>query len=343
MYLVPYILRAGGGQLRGVQTGTAQISAGNVSTTAAITAVTLNKAFIIFQYYTSLDWDDARESMVRGRINSTTQLTFNRSTNNGDVYIRWWVIEFTASSGATVQRGSVTMTGIPTDVTISAVNLSNAFPLISYESPGSTLNSDHFVSGYLSSTTNLRIQANSDINQIMDWEVIENPQWTVAAYSDTLTGTIKDTAITAVTLARALLISMGYMSSSFTVWGDDLFRCGFTSTTNIRAVRNATSGNINLRYHVITSSRFQAQHFQYSITAGNLNATQAISAVDLTKAFIKQSGINICHGLNSSTSNRAARLCARHQFNSTVQVQADRGNSSDSSAFEITILDLTNV
>lgn len=343
MYNMPFRIPAAAAQLRGIQTGSATITNGNSSGTAAIAAITLNKGLLIYQYDSQQDWDDADECLVSGQISSTTQLTFARSGTAGQINVRWWVIEFKATSGITVQRGSRTFTGATENVTISSVNLLQAFPVISYRSPGSGLDQNHWISADLTSSTNLQLQAYSSVSQIAEWQVIENPSWTVAKYTDTLTGATKDTTISAVTLANAWLISTGRFSSTCSNVQDRHFRCGFTSATNIRATRGTLTANCPIVYFVITSPSISAQHMQYSISGGSTSNTQAIAAITVANSFLKQTGINVCHAVLSTTNNTGGRCCIRHTINSTTQIQANRQVGTDQANFNVEVLDFTNV
>ena len=74
-----------------VQSGTSTIASGTASTTATITAVVLAKTYLVFSLHTH---GVILDIAVRGRITSTTQLTFDTGVNtSGDVDISWFVVE----------------------------------------------------------------------------------------------------------------------------------------------------------------------------------------------------------------------------------------------------------
>ena len=77
--------------LKSVQRGTVNLATA-LSVDVTITAVNMDKAYLSFSYYT--DTDDAKANLVRGRIVSSTTVTFDHGNNVGTLYIAWQVIEW---------------------------------------------------------------------------------------------------------------------------------------------------------------------------------------------------------------------------------------------------------
>src|SRR5690349_6429726 len=89
--------------LQQVQSGTTT-SSGNGTVTVTIAAADMTKSFLIFQ--TRSDSGVPGGSTVRGRLQTSTTLEFQRVTSDTSVItIQWYVATF--GSGVTVQRGEV--------------------------------------------------------------------------------------------------------------------------------------------------------------------------------------------------------------------------------------------
>ncbi len=75
-----------------IQSGTTVV--GDI-TNVTITAVDLNKAFVVLSAY--IDYGssitDARMFLVSGRLTSSTNLRLQRKTNLGTLYVSWFVVE----------------------------------------------------------------------------------------------------------------------------------------------------------------------------------------------------------------------------------------------------------
>lgn len=331
-------------QYKNLQTGEITISAGNTSATEVfMTPLTLDKSLLFFNYSHSYTLFNANSSNVRGRLSSTTQLKFSRAATLGNVYIRWFILEFKASSGIVVQRGTKLLTGTTTDVTISSSTLTNSFPVISWQSYGGLYSSPHIVSAELTSATNLRLTTYATDTHYVDWQVIYNPLWTVAKYTGALTGTTLNTTITAINLSEAMLISSAAASNSTTISGTKIPYAYFSSATNILATRTDSSLNLDMIYHVITSSRFRNLHYQYNISAGNTTATQTTSSFTVANAILIMTGMSVCDALTSSSTSNADDLKIKHKINSATQIQADKIGSAFGANFAVSVIDFSGV
>ncbi len=139
----------------------------DTSKTATITSVDTDKAFLNFSHRANFtDYSDIGQHMLRGRITSATELTFDRDHHGGLAIddIRWEVIEFTDS--VTVQTVSEAFANGDgqEDATITAVSgLNAAIALAScIQKGGSTSFSTNDIPGHawftaeLTTTTNLQ-------------------------------------------------------------------------------------------------------------------------------------------------------------------------------------------
>jgi len=267
-------------EIESVQTGTATILTATNSITDTITAVTKAKSFMMFSYEGTQATDDSNLVCVHGVITNGTTLTFNTQGNiTGTITIRWFVVEFSATSSGNVQHGTLNYATDPDDITISAVVLANSFPIISHSNDSLNLNERNYFSLEFTSTTNLRVaNANSADNQQIAWQVVENPNWDVTRYTDTMAigDSLEDTAITAVVLAETFLIGSSNISTA-NVDGNSMIRSYFTSTTNIRSDCQAGAGTDelwNCEYWVVEGAGvFDVQHVQDSTPGATEDVT----------------------------------------------------------------------
>jgi len=108
-----------------VEAGSTAFLSGDASKTQSITAVDLDKAWLVMSYRcdSGTSGTDLGRRMVRGRFTSTTELTFDRDVTGATVDVEWSVIEFTDDT--TVQSGTQAFTTSETlkNATITAVEL----------------------------------------------------------------------------------------------------------------------------------------------------------------------------------------------------------------------------
>ena len=110
-----------------VQSGLVSFGSTDASITAALsTAVDTTRSFLAFNYRSPGDDPDMGEKMVRGRITSPTQVTFDRDNTGQIIDVSWFVIEF--SDGTTVQSGSTNFltTDSQRNESITAVDLNRS-------------------------------------------------------------------------------------------------------------------------------------------------------------------------------------------------------------------------
>lgn len=139
--------------------------------TVAISAVELPKTFLVFSATSSGAQEAPRDSFVRGRFNSTTQLGFNRnndiSTPNSTVNIRYYTVADPTGAFFSVQTAEASMgPGVTTvDTTISSIDMAKSMVISSADGASSTLGLNSEGYSYLQSATNVRsIRTNSTTN-----------------------------------------------------------------------------------------------------------------------------------------------------------------------------------
>lgn len=310
-HVMPWIQRISGvdPEIESVQSGTAILANGTASITDAITAVTKNKSFLIMSYEGNLLLDNSDETCVHGVITNGTTLTFVTQANvTADINISWFVVEFSATSGGSVQHGTLNYSSDPDDITISAVVLANTFPIISHSNNSANLNERNFFSLEFTSTTNLRVEgANSADNQQIAWQVVENPNWDVTRYTDIMAigDNIEDLTITAVVLAETFLIGSSFIDSG-NADGSAHIRSFFNSTTVIRSDCQRSGGTDetwNLQYWVVEGGgEFAAQHIQDS-TPGTTEDVTLGSNIDPNATIVFPVG-----GMHNNTQGVTANV-----------------------------------
>jgi hypothetical protein len=172
--------------LNSVQTGSFSMSTTTQTVTLA-TPIDPTRSFLTFGV--SENATDPAFGHVTGQITNATTLTFERTSNGGTVTVKWYVASF--RTGVTVQRGQADIsdstkpgndgTGLNWNVTLgTAVDLTKAFPLVSYRVDGTSFNCNDFVRAELTSTTNLRLSTDSSAagcgtaaGSILEWQVVE--------------------------------------------------------------------------------------------------------------------------------------------------------------------------
>lgn len=89
-----------GTQVKSIQRGTSTMTTGSTNVTATISSVNLSKSILLMTNDVAVDINNTNglnSAMVRGRLNSSTQLSFDRTSNaaaTGTLSIDWQVIEF---------------------------------------------------------------------------------------------------------------------------------------------------------------------------------------------------------------------------------------------------------
>jgi len=170
-------------------------------------------AFILFSYNSSDSDDQLGNHLVRSFFTgSPNEINFSRDGSTGDVVIEAYVYKLD-NSQISVTQGTATMANNETidDITISAVTLAKTWVPFSHEVVG--LNPEvNFVSGRLTSTTNLRFErvgTSGNRPAVMSYFILEDTgsNWDTEAITMSLgaTDSVVDDTITSVTMASTFL------------------------------------------------------------------------------------------------------------------------------------------
>lgn len=208
---------AGAAILSRLQSGTTT-STVNGTTTVTIAAVDTTKSFLVFNVRS--DSNRPPESVVMGRLASSTTIEFLRNTDAVSpvtITIQWYVASF--STGVTVQHGTFVQSSTTQDVTITAVgSLSQAFALWS-----KTTNAGSGIYDYndpavmqLTSTTNLQMRTDGVYNDAtFAWQVVEYTDAAdILVQRGTITSMTGTTSSVTATLGTAVDIDRTFLLTS---------------------------------------------------------------------------------------------------------------------------------
>ncbi|MEX2157812.1 MAG: hypothetical protein WEB04_00205, partial [Dehalococcoidia bacterium] len=200
--------------------------------------------------------------------------------------MQWYVAEF--SSGVSVQRGTFNSVDTTGDVTISAVDLSKSFVLISgsVQSADATYGDDDYFRARLTSSTNLEIVHNTTVSKTADWQVVEFTGATVQRGTGSMTTTQTSVNVPVTTVDPAKAIVLLSWKSSINGTGASFLRGRITSPTQITIDRAAaTSATIDYAWEVIEfGDGTSVQSGNLAFTNAETSLTATLTAVDTTRA-----------------------------------------------------------
>jgi outer membrane protein assembly factor BamB len=271
-----------------VQSGTATMTTQS-TLNVAITSVDLTRSVLFMTV--SEDNVDPSNGLVRGQLTSATNLQFNRTGTATTVTIKWYVATFGRS--VSVQRATTSVTASPMNVTLSAVDLSKTFVLVSWQKVGATYGADDIVRARLTSTTNLELShGTGSFDGIADWQVVtmdsasvQSGDSTLAAGASTLT-----VPVTAVNTATTFLLA-SWASSGDSI-GANFVRGRITSPTQLTFDRGVTGTALGITWYLVTltdGSSVQAGNASFG-TAATLSTVTLPTAVNATSAVAFLSG-----------------------------------------------------
>lgn len=233
--------------LQQVQSGTVT-STGNGITSVTISSIDTTKSVLIFQ--TRTDSGMPGGSTVRGRLQSSTSIEFQRvTTETAPIRIQWYLATF--GSGVTVQRGEVAQSNTTVNVAITSVgSMSQAFVLFSKTAASGEAewSNDDAVAGDLTTTTNLQFRSGLlNAAHIISWQVV---RFTTAADINVQRGSITTmtgaaTSVTA-TLSPAVNLGKTFVLASWRTTGTGvdagsrMLRARLTSSTQITIDRSVS-------------------------------------------------------------------------------------------------------
>ncbi len=293
MQFLQHIISSGGLSGLSIQSGEIVIPNGSYEVQDSIVPVTLNKSLLFFTYKHESINDDPFFTWVRGRLenSSTLEFTCNFGSNtNADITIKWYVLEFSALSPVTVQRGTMTMTGTVTNIGLSPVDLAHSFPVITSSNATANIEEECLVGAEITSSNNLQLRSAAINTTRVEWQVIENMDWDVSKYVDSMVAsdTFEGTPISPVSLSDTFFVLSTASTGFGSINGNQITRHYFNGTTQLAAFRPQTGGfDYQFIYYVVdTNGQVSVQHEDTDqINNGSDNNSTVISSVDVSKAI----------------------------------------------------------
>ena len=334
-----------------VQTGISTFATTDTTMTQSITSVTTANAFVYIHgvVFNSGTQDNSyRTSMVTVDFSLSNELTFTRATagsqNSLDIY--WTVIEF--SSGVSVQRGSVSNPNND-NVTISSVNTSRTFPLISMRGNDANSN-DYFFTADIDSSTNLSLD-NTGTTVFgpgnITWQVITMDDASVQKLTGSITsgdGTVKNITASSVTEANSFIaVTHRNGTTTSSHQANYCWKWRLSSATNVEMERNSADSDTNYYcIYIIEMSEVSSQRSEGTFGASSTDG-DSITTVDLTRtiAFNHCSSQHLAN--NSSTGNMDdTDKCGVYLSSSTQVVAIRSGTTSNSTVTEMEIVQFSD-
>ncbi len=190
-----------------------------------------------------------------------------------------------------LQSGELTLTANTDNATITSVDLTKAFLIVTWRTDAATAFREAGVNARLTTSTNIAFQValNGASTTVIRWTVVEfdDPDFSVQRGDVTIAYDNLAVAISAIDLGRSVATaSMAFNSSSFT--SRAIVRASLTTTINLQLVKTSTS-NTRTSWQVIQStSTYRVKAGTITIVATTANAT--ITAVVLARTMLWNTG-----------------------------------------------------
>lgn len=339
-----------GGDIMEISSGEAKFDSGNILN-VTVPSLIMNKCVLIFTLKSDdTAWID-RENRVRGQITSNTNIQFNiQNASPHEKTIRWYIIHYSATSPVNVERGTHSMTGVSDNITIPAVTLANTFLINTLDDDQISGRSAMEVRYDLTTTTNIAIDCAMDGDQVIDWQAIDHPNYTVqkvavqiSAGNDIGSGTIPSAVF-----EPDCWITGGLKSDSAVVDGNDFCTWFWVNSTTVRVRRTDTNHTINAILYVVDGSLDFGSSFIASWNRSQINNGVTFSNNSVTALGKLDQGVPFacCIGAgwldnNSSTAANFSIQQAMIYYTDTTHIQTERVGTTDDMRFSNTSLDFT--
>jgi len=160
-----------GGNIKSIQKGTTSSTAAQF--TQAVSSIDTTKSILMISFFNTLNDNTPSKEIVRGKINSSTQIEFNRFATGSSIIVEWQLVEF--KNVKSKQSGTTVLTSATTDqnLAISSVNTSKCLFYLTYSSARTTAYVSS-VKGSLQSATNLTFRHYYGATlPTVDWQLLE--------------------------------------------------------------------------------------------------------------------------------------------------------------------------
>lgn len=322
---------------KSIQEGSLSGWTGN-NTTIPITAVDTTKAFVKCSY--RIENGDPQNYLLNFQLENSTTIRLKRYNAGTAMTIFWQVIEF--DSGVTVQRGSRNMNSATENVSISSVDTSKSFPIISFLNLGTQLSQEDLVQAYISSSTNLELKAYSSGSTVeVQWQVIEYDNASVQVVHDHIINAQNTNAtITAVDTSKTFLV--GSLSTNVAPTGaDDIPAWFLSSSTNVQFYRyNTASDTLRATVYVVSiTDNISVQRGFNQITSGNTTVDESVTAIDTARTLLL--GGSLFHTWGTANNGDDISTVSAFTFEkvSSTLIRATRANNWNDAWVEFEIVE----
>lgn len=332
--------------IRNIQKGESEIGSTDTLITVPIHYVDTSKSILLFSVVTEALTSDPPKFQIAGYLNSSTELVFERgstNTTNGFI-VRWQVVEF--RSGVNVQHGTKTLTLTSEDTTISTVDTTKAFPIITvYQDGGTSLGSDDFVEARITSSTNLRFLMGTSDSITVAWQVVEFTGGSLVKKSGStdnyISGTTESDGTTDITLEKSVDLTKTIVFGSYQADGDvrlyDLlvYKMLDSSTLRLYNQRDSSAPSLDYTFYVFEfDSGADVQHI--SETIGNVTEVESInSPVDLKRSVVVTNGYNGTFASIDRSGYEAHEGMFGSEISTPSLVKSNRGTSDYTGNIEL--------
>ena len=329
--LIPPLAQAA--VVNSVQSGTTTIASSSSSRSVTITSVDTSKAFLVFS--STVNDADPQDSQVTGQLTNSTTVTFQRNSNGfSTVDIDWYVVEFT--SGVSVQRGSATMSSNTVNQSLSSIDTSKSFPIISYLASGTVYGANDFVRARITSSTNLELSQDATISGTVEWQVVEFTGASVQS-GDVSFGTTQSSRTATIssvdTSASWLIYNFKSGDGTSSDIGEKLVRGLITNDTTLTFDRSNTGQAIDLSWFLVEfTDGTSVQDGSANMGTGTTQSNVTISSVDTSKTIA--AGGTMMRGGRSGYSgdDNPGVGWATYDLTSSTNLQITRATTGSSSA-----------
>lgn len=319
----------------GVQHVSIQITAGNTSATATITAVGA-LAFISFQGWTSTVASNPSNSSTRVTLTNSTTVTATRVGTVGSSTVRCTVVDASAQLVTSVQYGTVTLAVTETSNTAAISAVDGDTGTLHYL--GHTTNDTTIVPGtqqpgltYSGTTVTASVSTAATSTLIVSFVMIEfnssalqsNVQIFSISWSNASTSTTQ--AVTSVASASTILFPAGQQTTAAADYTTSLQRATLTNDTTITVTVNTTAADTNI--YNVTVVEFISGVFNQAIQRGSTTLTAVDTAsTAVTSTVIARTSVIFLGSSNTGTSESRSR--GKLNLNTTTSLVSTRESTT---------------
>lgn len=277
--------------VRSIQRGSSTLAIGATTLDVGINAVDLAKSFLVFE--SSTNDADPGDFNITGTLTSASNIRFERAGTGNLSLINWKVVEFWGD--VNVQRGSTTVNAVQVNQAITAVDVRKSFVLLTARGTGNVMGDNDFVTGFLSSPTNILFEIDQPTATV-EWQVVEYDdayvrriRTSMAEGTTSLNVDINPCGTNYVDPAKTMIV--GNHTVDANMRPDDLPRVELSDSTSIDITRVGSTGNLNFVLYVVEFlDSTTVQRGTTTLAGGATSASQAISSVDTTKSIAISTG-----------------------------------------------------